>query len=75
MKFDFVAQTRTIIAEMPEGVEDYAWTPDEKMLIGNKGKLYYFDTKSESAEWTEIADFTKPSVIFTEWLLVRKEIK
>lgn len=59
MKFDFVAQTRTIIAEMPEGVEDYAWTPDEKILIGNKGKLYYFDTKSESAEWIEIADFTK----------------
>lgn len=59
MKFDFVAQTRTIIAEMPEGVEDYAWTPDEKILIGNKGKLYYFDTQSESATWTEIADFSK----------------
>jgi len=59
MKFDFVDQTRTIIIEMPEGVEDYAWAPDGKIYIGNKGKLFYYDVKSETGQWAEVADFSK----------------
>lgn len=59
MKFDFINQTRNIIIEMPEGVEDYAWAPDGKIYIGNKGKLFYYDVKSETGQWTEIADFSK----------------
>jgi hypothetical protein len=45
--------------EMPEGVEDYAWAPDGKVYIGNKGKLFYYDTTTENNVWTEVADFSK----------------
>jgi Tol biopolymer transport system component len=59
MKFDFVEQTKSLIIEMPEGVEDYAWANDGKIYIGNKGKLFYYDVKSETGIWKEIADFSK----------------
>ncbi len=59
MKYDFVDQKRSIIIEMPEGVEDYAWSPSGKLFSSSKGKLLYYDLKSESGKWTEITDFSK----------------
>ncbi|MFM2155901.1 MAG: hypothetical protein RL516_650 [Bacteroidota bacterium] len=59
MKFDFIEQSREIIIEMPAGVEDYAWAPDGKIYLGNKGKLFYYDVKSETGRWSEVADFSK----------------
>jgi hypothetical protein len=59
MKYDFTEQSRDIIIEMPAGVEDYAWAPDGKIYLGNKGKLFYYDLKTETGTWTEVADFSK----------------
>ncbi len=59
MKYDFVDQKRSIIIEMPEGVEDYAWAPSGKLFSSSKGKLLYYDLKSESGKWTELTDFSK----------------
>jgi hypothetical protein len=38
--------------------EDFCWTPDGKLLMGSKGKLYYFDPRAGHYDWTLIADFT-----------------
>jgi len=59
MKYDFVDQKRSIIIEMPEGVEDYAWAPSGKLFSSSKGKLLYYNLKSESGKWTELTDFSK----------------
>ena len=37
------------------GREDYAWTPDGEILMGDGGRLFAW---SEGSDWTEIADFS-----------------
>jgi hypothetical protein len=41
-----------------EGAEDYAWTPDKKLLMGKNGKLYISDPYN-AVLWKEIADFSR----------------
>lgn len=40
-----------------EGSEDYAWTPDKKLLMGKDGKLFLCDPYT-GKDWKEIADFS-----------------
>ncbi|WP_419862190.1 hypothetical protein [Candidatus Palauibacter sp.] len=37
------------------GREDYAWTPEGEILMGDGGRLFAW---SEGSDWTEIADFS-----------------
>jgi hypothetical protein len=46
----------TLVRTLP-GSEDYAWTPQGVMLMGNEAKLYQYNLKKDAA-WKEIADFS-----------------
>jgi hypothetical protein len=59
MRFDFITQDRIPMMDLPAGVEDYCWGPDSKIYVGDKGKLWYYDTAEETSEWKEAADFSK----------------
>lgn len=41
------------------GREDYAWTPEGELLMGDGGRLFAW---SEGSDWTEIADFSELGV-------------
>lgn len=41
------------------GREDYAWTPEGEILMGDGGRLFAW---SEGSDWTEIADFAELGV-------------
>ena len=43
------------IARTLPGREDYAWTPEGEILMGDGGRLYAW---SEGLDWTELADFS-----------------
>jgi tricorn protease-like protein len=43
--------------------EDYAFTPDGKLLAGQNGKLFMYDPDKGSS-WTEIADLNKTAGLF-----------
>ncbi len=59
MKFEMATEERMPVCELPDGVEDFCWGPDEKIYCGDKGVLYMFDTKSEGAKWESIGDFSE----------------
>ncbi len=53
--------TETITATLP-GSEDYCWTPEGEILMGNNGKLYLWSAASGTSSaiiWREIADFNE----------------
>ena len=64
MKYEMATEDRTPICETLPGSEDYCFSPDGKIFMGSGSKLYYFDTKAESGEWIEIADFVKTAGTF-----------
>ena len=47
------------LCDLPVHCEDYAFTPDGKLVTGKNGKLLMYDSSIEKPEWTEIADFSK----------------
>ena len=47
------------LCDLPANCEDYAFTPDGKMVTGKDGKLLLFDASTEKGDWKEIADFSK----------------
>ena len=51
---DGTAESERIARTLP-GREDYAWTPEGEILMGDGSKLYAW---SPASEWTEIADFS-----------------
>lgn len=46
----------SFLMKTPEGSEDYAWTPDKKLIIGKDGRLLMSDP-FKGVEWKEIASF------------------
>lgn len=52
-------QTR-VITPTVEGVEDLTWTPDGRIVMGQKGKLFVWSAGASG--WSEIADLTKQGV-------------
>ncbi|WP_419164188.1 hypothetical protein [Candidatus Palauibacter sp.] len=54
-RLDPVAGTTERITQTLPGREDYAWTPEGEMVMGDGSRLYAW---SPSSEWTEIADFS-----------------
>lgn len=59
MKFEMATEERMPLCELPEGVEDYCWGPDEKVYCGQQGIIYMMDTKTEGAEWVAVGDFSE----------------
>ncbi|WP_420637243.1 hypothetical protein [Candidatus Palauibacter sp.] len=54
-RLDPGAGTSERITRTLPGREDYAWTPEGEILMGDGSRLY---ARSEGSEWTEIADFS-----------------
>ena len=53
------------IARTLPGREDYAWTPEGEILMGDGSRLFAWPAgadDAEGAEWTEIADFSELGV-------------
>ena len=53
-RLDPTAETTVRITETLPGREDYAWTPEGEILMGDGSRLFSW---SEGSDWTEIADF------------------
>lgn len=51
--------TKTVATALPEA-EDYAWLPDESLLMGKDSRLFWLPKDTE--EWIQIADFAKEGV-------------
>ncbi len=58
-RLDTTAGTSERITLTLPGREDYAWTPEGEMLMGDGGRLFAW---SEGSDWTEIADFSELGV-------------
>ncbi|MEO8150719.1 MAG: hypothetical protein ABI723_24010 [Bacteroidia bacterium] len=58
MQFESFSKKKTEICKSLIGSEDYAWTPDLKILSGKDGKLFMYDTKTNEG-WKQVADFSK----------------
>jgi hypothetical protein len=58
---DIATRTLTPIVLTLAGREDFDWTPDGTLIMGNDSKLYSFKPGS-SKEWTEIADFARINI-------------
>ncbi|WP_420633811.1 hypothetical protein [Candidatus Palauibacter sp.] len=53
--FDPAAGTTERIVQTLPGREDYAWTPEGEIVMGDGSRLYAW---SPSSDWSEIADFS-----------------
>ena len=49
------------LARTLQGVEDHAWTPSGKLLMGTGTRLYMF-VPGQSKDWEEIADFSASDI-------------
>ncbi|WP_425154351.1 hypothetical protein [Candidatus Palauibacter sp.] len=58
-RFNPAAGTTERIVQTLPGREDYAWTPEGEIVMGDGSRLYVW---SPSSEWTEIADFSDVGV-------------
>ena len=58
-RLDPAAETTVRITETLPGREDYAWTPEGEILMGDGSRLFAW---SEGSDWTEVADFSDRGV-------------
>lgn len=58
-RLDPAAGSAARITRTLPGREDYAWTPEGEILMGDGGRLFAW---SESSDWREIADFSELGV-------------
>ena len=56
-RLDPAAGTAMRITRTLPGREDYAWTPEGEILMGDGSRLFSW---SEGSDWTEIADLSRP---------------
>lgn len=61
MELDVDSRAMRPLARLPQGVEDYAWLPDGRLIAGNGGKLLVCDLKTQST-WEEVADLSDAGV-------------
>ena len=47
-----------LITNTVENSEDFTWTPNGAIIMGDQSKLYVYDTKLPKAEWVEFADLS-----------------
>lgn len=48
------------LARMPQGVEDYAWLPDGRVLAGQGGRL--LELPASGTTWRQVASFEEPAL-------------
>ena len=58
-RLDPAAVTSERITRTLPGREDYAWTPEGEILMGDDSRLFVW---SEGSDWTEVADFSDRGV-------------
>lgn len=59
-RYDVDTEEKTPVCQTIAGAEDYCWTFDGKILMGNKGKLFVYDTKNEKdPSWIQKGDYSK----------------
>jgi dipeptidyl aminopeptidase/acylaminoacyl peptidase len=56
----FPARSTRRLARMPQGVEDYAWLPDGRVLAGQGGRL--LELPPAGTTWREVASFAEPAL-------------
>lgn len=61
MELDVDSRAMRPLARLPQGVEDYAWLPDGRLIAGNGSKLLVCDLTTR-ATWEEVADLTDAGV-------------
>ena len=60
IRYEMETEEKTPVCTTLQGVEDYCWTFDGKILMADKGKLFIYDTKNEmDSKWMVAADYTK----------------
>ncbi len=59
IRYQIEGEQRTPVGILMDSIEDYCWGADGKIYSGNKGILYFYDTKSDNPVWTQVADLTK----------------
>lgn len=59
-ELDPATQQTRVITPTLEGAEDLTWTPDGRIVMGQKGKLFVWAAGSQG--WAEIADLTRQGV-------------
>ncbi|NBC00982.1 MAG: hypothetical protein GVY15_09010 [Bacteroidetes bacterium] len=58
MRFDPATGALEVIAEIVEGGQDHAWTPDGLLLMTSGSVLYRFDPSADAAAWEAVADLS-----------------
>lgn len=61
MSLDPVRRQTLPLARLPDGVEDYAWLPDGRIVAGNGSKLLLCNPATD-AQWHEVADLATSGV-------------
>lgn len=61
MELDVDSRAMRPLARLPQGVEDYAWLPDGRLIAGNGSKLLVCDI-SRGATWEEVADLAEAGI-------------
>jgi dipeptidyl aminopeptidase/acylaminoacyl peptidase len=56
----FPARTTKRLARMPQGVEDYAWLPDGRVLAGQGARL--LELPASGGTWRQLAAFDDPAL-------------
>lgn len=61
MQYDMQTEERMPVCELPDGVEDYAWGKDGKVIFAGAegGKLLYYNVGGTELKWLEAADWEK----------------
>ena len=60
-QFDLQTNLFTVIAPTLSGSEDFVWTPDGLLLMGQGANLYVFNPKTD-LRWTLLADFSSVGI-------------
>ncbi len=60
-ELDVATRKITAIVQALAGSEDYAWTPDGTLIMGQGSKLFSYKPE-RSKEWIEIVDFTSMNI-------------
>jgi hypothetical protein len=55
--YNIITNKRIMVAECLKGSEDYCWTKQGDLLMGQDGKLFMFDP-AKDITWRQIADFS-----------------
>lgn len=60
-QLDLQTNLITVIAPTLPGSEDFVWTPDGRLLMGQGAGLYVFNPKTD-LRWTQLADFSSAGI-------------